>query len=111
MGLLIDFKQPVKVSEVQVVLNQIGASVELRSGTTDPTAGLSGPGARASDTNLIKNFTLVGQAQNDFDGTRMIFNLDDTTTQYLLVLITKLPPKGDKFAVTINEITVLGGGA
>jgi hypothetical protein len=41
----------------------------------------------------------------------MVFDLDNVTTQYLMVWITNLPPKGDRYSLTVNEITVIGSPA
>ncbi len=108
MGILIDLGQPTKIEAVKVVVNQTGSSVELRQGASDPGDGLSGAQARTADGTLVKGFTPIGQPFTDYDGTTMVFSLDDTTVQYLMVWITKLPPKGSQFALTVNEITVIG---
>lgn len=108
MGILINLGQPTKIEAVKVVVNQTGSSVELRQGASDPGDGLSGAQARTADGTLVKGFTPIGQPFTDYDGTTMVFSLDDTTVQYLMVWITKLPPKGSQFALTVNEITVIG---
>jgi hypothetical protein len=109
MGILIDLGAPTKIEAVKVVVNQTGSSVELRSGDSDPGKGITDPKlARKADGDLVKAYTPIGQPFADYDGTTMVFSLDDTTVQFLLVWITKLPPKGSGFALTVDEITVIG---
>jgi hypothetical protein len=109
MGVLIDFGSPTKISEVRVLVNKTGSSVELRSGASDPGVGITdNRQARAADATIVRTYTPIGQPLKDFDGTRMVFDVDNTTTQFLLVWITNLPPKGNRYSLTVNEITVIG---
>jgi serine/threonine protein kinase len=109
MGILIDFGVQTKVSEVRVLVNKTGSSVELRAGTSDPGVGVTdNAAARQADEQIVKDYTPVGQPLEDFNGTRMIFDLDNVTTRYLMVWITNLPPHGNRYQLTVNEITVIG---
>ena len=103
MGILIDLGKPTKVRSVKVVVNRQGATVALRSGTTDPG------NSREGDKTINETFTPVGQPFVDHPGTTMVFPVPDdaAASQYLLIWITKLPPNGEgKFAININEIAV-----
>ncbi len=108
MGVLIDLGQPTKVGAVRVDVNQPGASISLRSGQSDPGAGATGGNqARAADGQVVKEYTPFGSALEDFTGVSMVLApASDDAVQYLLIWVTKLPPKGDRYSLTINEITV-----
>jgi hypothetical protein len=106
MGLLIDLGAPTKVGAVKVVVNLQGATMSLRTGTSDPGSSSDG------DKTVSTSFTTVGSELADRPGTVMVFPVppDQQTMQYLLVWITKLPQdpaKGGKYSLAINEITVL----
>jgi eukaryotic-like serine/threonine-protein kinase len=104
MGVLIDLGTVTQVGAVKVVVSQQGATVALRSGTSDP--GSSTDGDKAINT----TFTAVGQPFENHPGTVMVFPVPEEQRQmrYLMVWVTKLPSdnKG-RFSLSINEITVL----
>jgi hypothetical protein len=112
MGVLLDLGGPTKVSEVRVLVNKTGSSIELRAGNSDPGIGITdNAAARAADAQIVKDYTPVGQPLNNFDGTRMVFDLDNVTTRYLMVWITNLPPHGDRYQLIVDEITVIGSAS
>jgi hypothetical protein len=104
MGVLIDLKQPTKVRAVQVVVDQLGATVALRTGTRDPG------NSSAGDTAVNKEYTQIGQAFEGEDRTTMVFPVpdDQAAMQYVMVWVTSLPrnEKGS-FQLSVNEISVL----
>jgi hypothetical protein len=102
MGILINLGAPTKVSAVKVLVSQQGATIALGSVTADAGA------TPAGDDSIAKGFTKIGAAKEDA-GTTTVFNVDKDTVQYLLVWVSKLPPSGGKFQITVNEITVLSG--
>jgi eukaryotic-like serine/threonine-protein kinase len=104
MGVLINLGAPTKVGLVTVTVGQKGASVALRTGTSDPGNTSDGDGAIAG------GFTALGAPLEAHDGTNMVFAVpaDKQTVQYLLVWITKLPPNAEgTFSISVNEIAVL----
>jgi len=103
MGVLINLGAPTKVSAVKVSMSQQGASIALRSGTSDPG------NTTAGDDSINKSFTPVGAPQ-DKAGTNIVLPVDKDSVQYLLIWVTKLPgPDAEgNFLLTINEISVLG---
>jgi hypothetical protein len=106
MGLLINLGAPTKVGAVKVVVNLQGATMSLRTGSSDPGNTSDG------DKTISTSYTTVGSELADRPGTVMVFPVppDQQTMQYLLIWITKLPPdpaKGGKYSLAVNEITVL----
>jgi hypothetical protein len=104
MGVLINLGTPTKVGAVKVTVSQQGASVSLRTGTTDP--GNTSDGDQA----IFGSYTVVGQALDDYGGTNMVFPVpaEQQMVQYLLVWINKLPADSNgKFVLSINEVSVL----
>ncbi len=104
MGILINLGAPTQVGAVRVVVNQQGASIALRAGTSDPGDTTDGDKAISTD------YKPVGQPLDDFGGTVMVFPIpeEQRQIQYLLVWITNLPAdSAGKFVLSINEITVL----
>jgi hypothetical protein len=101
MGVLINLGTPTKVSAVKVLVSHRGATMELRTGTTDPGDTSNG------DKTIASSYTAVGTPLEDYPGTVMVFPVgqEQQEVQYLLVWITKLPPddKG-KFTIAVNEI-------
>ncbi|MBB5870998.1 hypothetical protein F4553_004377 [Allocatelliglobosispora scoriae] len=99
MGLLLDLGAAKTLSDVQIELNAIGASIQLLGGANDPGV--------ASDSTILSRYTKIGEPFADFQGTSMHFGADATATyRYLLVWITGLPQDGDRFRVGIQEIIV-----
>ncbi len=102
MGILINLGAPTKVSAVKVLTSSQGATMELRTGTSDPG------NTTAGDDTIAKNFTVIG-TPNQQAATTTVFPVDKDSVQYLLIWITKLPPNAEgKFVLTVNEIVVLG---
>jgi hypothetical protein len=103
MGVLINLGSPTKVGAVKVTLGQPGASLSLRTGTSDPGPTTDG------DKTIASTFTTIGLAADDPNGTVMTFNVPaDQQVQYLLVWITKLPiDSTGQYQVSVNEISVL----
>jgi len=104
MGLLIDLGQPTAVGAVKVTVSAQGASVGLRTGSSDPGDTAEG------DQGILDSYTEVGQELEDHGGTIMVFPVPEAQQriQYLLVWISKLPATTDgRFKITVNEITVL----
>ena len=104
MGVLINLGAPTKVEAVRVVVSQQGATMELRTGTSDPGPTSDG------DAEIARTYTALSNPAEDHSGTVVVFAVAEErqTVQYLLLWVTKLPPNGDgKFALAINEIFVL----
>jgi hypothetical protein len=105
MGILVNLGTSTKVGAVRVTVNLPGASVSLRTGTSDPGASSAG------DQTIATSYTTIGAPLNNHSGTVMVFPLgqDQKEVQYLLIWITKLPlnPTTNTYQLTINEITVL----
>jgi hypothetical protein len=105
MGLLINLGQPMKVGAVKVVVSQQGATMSLRSGSSDPGNTSEG------DTTISTSYTPVGQESADRPGTVLVFTVpkEQQEMQYLMVWITELPYDSakKKYQLTVNEITVL----
>jgi eukaryotic-like serine/threonine-protein kinase len=104
MGILINLGAPTKVTAVRVIVDQQGASVSLRAGTSDPGNTSDG------DKSIANTFTPLGPSLDEHPGTNMVLPVpeDKQTVQYLLVWITKLPQAAPgKFVITVNEIVVL----
>ena len=101
MGILINLGKPTSVDAVTVNVNVPGATLELRSGATDPGTG------RANDKVISDTYQPIGQPISQ-GGTNFAFPAEGTP-QYLLVWITNLPSDGaGQFAITVQEITVRG---
>jgi hypothetical protein len=104
MGVLINLGAPTKVEAVRVVVSQQGATMELRTGTTDPGPTSDG------DKQIAESYTSLSNPAEDHSGTVVVFAVAEQqqTLQYLLLWVTKLPPNGEgKFALAINEISLL----
>jgi hypothetical protein len=104
MGLLIDLGQPTAVGGVKVTVGAQGASIALRTGTSDPGDTAEG------DATIVSTYEPIGQELQDHSGTVMFFPVAeaDQRIQYLLVWITKLPADAEgRFRISVNEITVL----
>jgi hypothetical protein len=99
MGVLLDLGAPKAVSSVQVQMVRAGATLELHSGTDDP-----GPGADGDAK--IAAWPIVGEPHPDCTINVFLPGDPDTPVRYLLVWVTKLPPDGDRFQISIQEITV-----
>ena len=106
MGILITLREPRAVSDVQVLLSEPGASVELLTGTGDPGS------SKAGDTALLESYTTrIGEPYETYDATKMTFSAfgPDQKYQYLLVWITELPESesgNGQYKIGVQEITV-----
>jgi hypothetical protein len=101
MGILINLGAPTKVKAVKLTVNLQGASIGLRTGTSDPGADSAG------DQAIATGYTPIGTMLED-QRTVMVFAVGQEV-QYLLVWITKLPmdPAKNKYKLSVNEISVL----
>jgi hypothetical protein len=103
MGILINLGTPTKVNAVRVLTATGGASISLRTGTSDPGNTTDG------DTQIDTTYTQIGATIDD-GGTTMVFAVPDSqaAVQYLLVWINKLPqtPAG-RYQITVNEVQVI----
>ncbi len=103
MGILIDLGAAKAVRIVQVQFAAAGATVELRTGSSDPGSSSAG------DKQVIESFQTVGPPHEDA-GTNVVLNADGQPVRYLLVWVTKLPESTDKpgqYQVAIQDIQVL----
>jgi hypothetical protein len=101
MGILINLGEPTKVDSVRVVTAQGGATMELRTGTSDPGSTSEGDGTIAT------TYTTLGPELPD-TGTTTVFSVpSDQTVQFLLVWISELPEiSPDLFQISVGEVEV-----
>ncbi|MGC9667019.1 protein kinase family protein [Planosporangium sp. 12N6] len=110
MGVLLDLGADKHVVSVEVQLATGGATLELRAGSTAPTA--SGMFAVANtEGGAFKvngaDFALIGEVKRDAGTTVVLPGPPDSTVRYLVVWITKLPQlSSGKYQVGIQEIKV-----
>ena len=108
MGILINLGTPRHLSEVRVETSSPGVAMDIRTGTNDPGDNSSG------DDKIVKTYRKLGEpdADSKSDGTNRNFAVFDANTkyQYVLVFLTELPraDDGDRFQVSVNEISVYG---
>jgi hypothetical protein len=103
MGVWIDLGSNKDVSLVKITFTIPGATVELRSGTTNY------PSSKDGDLQTEQNYTRIG-AVRDNATTTTLLNGDGKAHRYLMVWITKLPVSTDQpghYQVGIDEIQVL----
>jgi len=103
MGVLIDLGAPKAVTTVKISFANRGATVELRKGTSLPSANADG------DEQIYQTYQLIGQPQEA--GSTIVLNSDGEPVQYLLIWISKLPPAVDdpsRYQVRIEEIEISG---
>jgi hypothetical protein len=103
MGILIDLGEPTQVALVTVSTAQAGATIELRTGASDPGDTTEGDGT------IESTYTTVGAPLSNA-GTTAVLTVppDQEPMQYLLVWISMLPEvSADNFQLTVNEIEVL----
>lgn len=99
MGLLIDLGSAEAISDVQVELTRVGASIQLMGGSDDP--------GMAADATILSSYSRLGDPLVEFQGTTMHFAVEATAKfRYLLVWITGLPQVGDRYRLGIQEIIV-----
>lgn len=103
MGILIDLGQPTQVDAVRVLTTQGGASLALRSGTSDPGNTSEG------DDLIATTYSPLGPELENFEGTTITFPVpNEQTVQYLLIWITMLPEVAPgAYQITVNEVEVL----
>jgi hypothetical protein len=102
MGILIDLGAPKNVSTVTIQFTNPGATVDLRSGTTNP------PSTKAGDQQVLDGYKAIGQPREDAPS-NTVFNANGSPVQYLLVWLSNLPVSIDdptRFRVGIDEIQV-----
>src|SRR5215475_2280950 len=101
MGVLIDLGQPTDVTNVEVDLDNPGATVSVRIGNVDPGNTSQG------DLQIYKTYRQVSSVVGA--GSSVALPVGEKT-RYVLVWISKLPPAGakhpGKFQVAIDEIKV-----
>ncbi|WP_433299488.1 protein kinase family protein [Actinoplanes sp. CA-030573] len=108
MGVLINLGKPRNLADVRVETSSTGVGMEIRTGNTDP--GDNGAG----DQKIVETYKKLGEPDADAkgDGTNRIFSVFDANTkyQYVLVWVTELPraDDGDRYQVSVNEVSVYG---
>jgi len=107
MGILINLGAPTRVDAVRVRTTQGGASLALRTGTSDPGNTSEG------DNQIATTYSALGPELENFDGTTITFPVpNEETVQYLLVWITLLPEVAPgSYQITVNEVEVLTSSA
>lgn len=94
VGIIYDLGSEVPVSQVTILTNLPGATVEIRTGS-----GTSG---------TIDDFAVVG-GPVELDSSTEIPVAEGTTTRYVLVWITELVPQQGYFQAALSEVTIIGG--
>ncbi|MFD1364932.1 protein kinase family protein [Actinoplanes sichuanensis] len=107
MGILINLGEKRALSEVQVTTSAPGATIDVRTGTSDPGDSSSG------DDKVVKNFkSLSDEKPEKASGTKVYFSGFDPNEkyQYVLVFLTELPraEDGDRFQISVSEIALSG---
>jgi serine/threonine protein kinase len=105
IGIWLDLGSPKKVSTVQISFTQPGATVELRTGTTNY------PSSKSGDAQTVSNYKIVGSPTTP-NGSTVVLNGDGSSVQYLMVWISKLPVSEDdpnRYQVGIQDIKVEAG--
>jgi hypothetical protein len=102
MGILINLGSPQDVFSVTVQFMNPGATVELKTGASDPGANSDG------DKQVVDSYTTI--AGPDVVGSTKVFLVPEgQKVQYLLVWISKLPPAPDDpttYQVGVQDIKV-----
>ena len=101
MGILIDLKEPRKVS-VEITLSAPGASAQLRTGTADA------PPTKAGDEQIVAAYQVgtVTPTELTNHGIKMVFEVSDPA-QYLLFWITSMPKADDgQYQIGVQEIVL-----
>jgi len=101
MGILIDLGSAKQVAAVQVMVSP-GATIELRTGSSDPGS------SKAGDQQIFTDYTPQGQPKTAGSGTTVLAGPGDPV-RYLLVWISKLPQTTDngQYVVQVQDIKVL----
>jgi hypothetical protein len=102
MGILVDLGAAKEVAAVKVSFTTPGATVELRTGTSDF------PATKDGDTQLVAAYQQDG-APKENAGSSVLLASDGRSVQYLLIWITKLPPSdlANQYQVGVEDIQVL----
>jgi len=108
MGVLINLGTPRNLAEVRVETSSSGAGMDIRTGNTDPGDNSSG------DKTIVDTYKKLGEddTESKADGTNRVLSGFDANTkyQYVLVFVTELPraDDGDRYQVSVNEVSVYG---
>jgi eukaryotic-like serine/threonine-protein kinase len=102
MGILVNLGSPRAVASVKVSFIKPGATVELKTGSSDF------PSTKEGDTQLLAAYTTLGTPKADA-GSSVVLPSNNSPVQYLLIWITKLPPSDQalSFQVGVEDIQVL----
>jgi hypothetical protein len=102
MGILVDLGSPKTVAAVKINFTTPGATVELRTGTSDF------PATKDGDTQLVAAYRTIG-APKENAGSSVLLPTDGRDVQYLLIWITKLPQSelANQYQVGVEDIQVL----
>ncbi len=92
VGLVFDLGQPVNVSQVKILTDQPGATVEIRASATAATD--------------LASFAVLGQNQLQAETTFPIASAQPA--RYWLVWITELVPDGGNFSASLAEVSFTG---
>jgi hypothetical protein len=107
MGVLINLGEKRSLSEVQVTTSAPGATIDVRTGSSDPGDSSNG------DEKIAKDFkSLSDEKPEKSSGTKWYFSGFDPNQkyQYVLVFLTELPraEDGDRFQISVSEIELSG---
>ncbi|HWS38062.1 MAG TPA: protein kinase family protein [Actinoplanes sp.] len=107
MGILINLGEARNLADVRVHTSIPGATIDVRTGTSDPGDSSTGDGK------LLKQFKSISDEtpEKSTGPTTLLGGFDPNTKyQYVLVFLTSLPPSeaGSGYKVTVNEIELYG---
>jgi hypothetical protein len=106
IGIFIDLGKEVSVSFVQLDLGASGASVELRTGVTDPGD------SREGDQAIVSSYQRVGEPKDNATTRTVLSGDPGIKVRYLFVWFTKLPASPvdgpNKFRLEVLDLQVLG---
>ncbi|WP_035697476.1 hypothetical protein, partial [Glycomyces tenuis] len=99
MGILIDLGEAREVTSVRVQMTSAGATVGLLAGDEDPGDSSDG------DQEILDSFSTLAEPVEDAD-TNVELQAGGTSTRYVVVWITNLPPSPGGYKLTISDINV-----
>lgn len=99
MGILFDLGEAREVASVRVQMASAGATVGLLSGDEDPGDSSDG------DEEIVDSFSTLAEPVEDA-GTNIELQAGGTSTRYVVVWITNLPPSSGGYKLTISDINV-----
>ncbi|MBG0560589.1 protein kinase family protein [Actinoplanes aureus] len=108
MGVLINLGAPRNLSEVRVATSTPGATIDVRTGTSDPGDSSTG------DKKIVDTYTRLGDEEPEKKaGTNFVFSgfNPDQKYQYVLVFVSDLPEAEDGrggYKISVNEIELYG---